>query len=1033
MSKYFAFGDEELSCFPVWVRLPNLPLSLWGNESLSRICSKVGNPISVDKFTATVERFSYARALVEIDMAKEVVEYVEVELPNGKKHCQYIYYENLPKYCTNCAIMGHSVGSCKVLESIQEKKAMEKKKQAMGQTAETGQEANKGEHSEWVTKKGRSVKGQKFKLMSRNQGEVGVQGRVQGSDEVPNNQAGSEIRGGKGVELSKETTTPEIGQTSSGLNQPSPKTKIKRQSMLGIVKKKFRSWQTTDNFQQDPNGRIPNGRIMILWQEDRVSLEVKESSAQVVGRRQLWDNLSKFNSTVDLPWLLMGDFNNVLNSEEKTNGLPVSPYEMRDFQRCCYELSISDLRHTGLHYTWTNNSVWSKLDRAMVNIRWVQEGLKAVANFGLPGKCSDHSPCVVTMFDIKDEGARPFKFFNMWAQHFDFLDIVSRVWGLQVHGTEMYKLCRKLKALKLPLKELNKLHFSHLSARAAAAEEDLLQCQQMLHDNPRDELLQNNIADLRKKATRLAEAELSYCSQLAKSKFIKNSDRGTKIFHDLIKSNKARNQIVSLSDANGDCQSLESEFLMEGSWVSDTQGMDLIRPVADEEIKAALYGIGDDKAPGLDGYSACFFKKSWSIIGEDVCLAIKEFFMSGNILNQINHAIIALVPKSANATRVEDFRPISCCNVVYKIISKILASRLSPILESLIDPAQSAFVPNRSMVENIYMVQELLRKYTWNRISPRCIMKVDLRKAKLGRLKRILEFKHHPKCLELSITHLAFADDLILFTRGDAISVKLIMECLKQFGNYSGLCVNASKSCVFMAGICTEEMEEIETITGFSKGEFPFRYLGIPVAASRLTINQFSPFISKISEYINAWAGATLSNFLWGGKATGSKRPLVAWKDICRPKPEGGLGFMDLNAWNWALLAKALWNLQSKKDTLWVKWINQVYMKNTSFWDYTPSKQDSQMVRQLSVIRDKIIAAEGSRQAALDRIKQWAAIKWISKEGRGTGVQAIAKRIGIACVVYCLWKHRNTRMFEGKLGVAVAVGSILLWSCEFPA
>ncbi|PSS17592.1 Ribosome-binding protein like [Actinidia chinensis var. chinensis] len=474
-------------------------------------------------------------------LVKLLVEYVEVELPNGKKHCQYIYYENLPKYCTNCAIMGHSVGSCKGLESIQEKKAMETKKQAMGQTAETGQEANKGEHSEWVTKKGRSVKGQvmnrdkntieisenMFKVLEATQeievqadvSEPGrsriedVQGRVQGSDEVPNNQAGSEIRGGKGVELSKETTTPEIGQTSSGLNQPGPSqekiqgteempTKKNRAQVVGEMYKQKADGELNTKGQQNPKiglaapqkkGMIQTARnqdvatansrkyasqsqgAQINKGEEGKRRNERKKSEKSVGRRQLWDNLSKFNSTVDLPWLLMGDFNNVLNSEEKTNGLPVSPYEMRDFQRCCYELSISDLRHTGLHYTWTNNSVWSKLDRAMVNIRWVQEGLKAVANFGLPGKCSDHSPCVVTMFDIKDEGARPFKFFNMWAQHSDFLDIVSRVWRLQVHGTEMYKLCRKLKALKQPLKELNKLHFSHISPRAAAAEEDLLQ------------------------------------------------------------------------------------------------------------------------------------------------------------------------------------------------------------------------------------------------------------------------------------------------------------------------------------------------------------------------------------------------------------------------------------------------------------------------------------------------------------------------------------------------------------------------------
>ena len=280
----------------------------------------------------------------------------------------------------------------------------------------------------------------------------------------------------------------------------------------------------------------------------------------------------------------------------------------------------------------------------------------------------------------------------------------------------------------------------------------------------------------------------------------------------------------------------------------------------------------------------------------------------------------------------------------------------------------------------------------------------------MNRLKRNPEFNHHPKCLEMSITHLAFADDLILFSRGDAPSVRLSMDCLKQFGNYSGLSINASKSSLFMAGICQEDMVEIEAITGFNRGEFPFRYLGVPVAASRLTINQFNPLISKISEYISAWAGASLSyagrceliravlqgvecfwlsilpipvgvrdrisalcrNFLWGGKTSVSKKPLVAWKDVCRPKSEGGLGFMDLNAWNLALLAKALWNLQSKKDSLWVRWVNHVYMKDMPFWDYTPSKQDSQMVRYLSVIRDKITTIEGSSQAALDRLNQWA-------------------------------------------------------------
>ena len=108
---------------------------------------------------------------------------------------------------------------------------------------------------------------------------------------------------------------------------------------------------------------------------------------------------------------------------------------------------------------------------------------------------------------------------------------------------------------------------------------------------------------------------------------------------------------------------------------------------------------------------------------------MKEFFSSGQILRQINHSVLALIPKSKEADRVEDFRPIACCNVIYKVISKIIAIRLAPTLSNIVDPAQSAFIQNRSMIDNIFLLQELLRQYGRKRASPRCILNVDLRKA----------------------------------------------------------------------------------------------------------------------------------------------------------------------------------------------------------------------------------------------------------------------------------------------------------------
>ena len=102
-------------------------------------------------------------------------------------------------------------------------------------------------------------------------------------------------------------------------------------------------------------------------------------------------------------------------------------------------------------------------------------------------------------------------------------------------------------------------------------------------------------------------------------------------------------------------------------------------------------------------------KKAWNIVGNDFCSAVQDFFASGEILKRLNHSIIALVPKSANANSATDYRPISCCNVTYEVIFKILAGRLAHVLNDIISPSQNAFLGGRFMADNINLMQELLR------------------------------------------------------------------------------------------------------------------------------------------------------------------------------------------------------------------------------------------------------------------------------------------------------------------------------------
>nr|GEX80621.1 RNA-directed DNA polymerase, eukaryota, reverse transcriptase zinc-binding domain protein [Tanacetum cinerariifolium] len=115
--------------------------------------------------------------------------------------------------------------------------------------------------------------------------------------------------------------------------------------------------------------------------------------------------------------------------------------------------------------------------------------------------------------------------------------------------------------------------------------------------------------------------------------------------------------------------SREDSLLFEKK-VSSEDAEIMIKEIGNDEIKKALFDIEDNKAPRPDGFTSRFFKKSWEIIKDDFCAAIKEFFESGKLLREINATLIALVPKSTTPQNVSDFRPISCCNATYDLIMR---------------------------------------------------------------------------------------------------------------------------------------------------------------------------------------------------------------------------------------------------------------------------------------------------------------------------------------------------------------------------
>ena len=106
-----------------------------------------------------------------------------------------------------------------------------------------------------------------------------------------------------------------------------------------------------------------------------------------------------------------------------------------------------------------------------------------------------------------------------------------------------------------------------------------------------------------------------------------------------------------------------------------------------------------------------------------------SFFSSGCLLREINCTIIALVPKVPNPGSMHDYRPISCCNTIYKCISKLIAARNKQCLFGIISSSQSAFVQGRSIVDNVIITYDLMINYHRDNGPPRCALKVDIKKA----------------------------------------------------------------------------------------------------------------------------------------------------------------------------------------------------------------------------------------------------------------------------------------------------------------
>ncbi|GJX71319.1 non-LTR retroelement reverse transcriptase-like protein [Tanacetum coccineum] len=564
-------------------------------------------------------------------------------------------------------------------------------------------------------------------------------------------------------------------------------TKIKEKKEAMIVSRVFNGWSSMSNYEHHRLGRLwvvwkQNVRVIPLFKSSHViscSILVEGRLEEMLitfvyalntpeERKALWEDLKAHKDSGMFhgkPWLICGDFNEILDMEEHSlhDSTATIPEGMGDFQVLVNYCELVDLSYQGPKYTWCNKRmdglICKKLDRVLANQEWLNHYTQSYCVFE-SGGCSDHNRCRLYMKDEAKRVKRPFKFSNVLVSHMGYMNTIKEKWATMeplVHSTSaLFRLSKKLKQLKPSLRSMGRDMLSDLSRKTKEAYRNLCEIQEVTMSSPSSQAVEEE-ALAYTLWSRLADIEERYIKQKAKLRWVKHGDQNTKAFHTAVKLREVRNNIREISCSDGsvvsNAEGIKREavhhfrdfmnerpvdfmewYVCELKEVLDFQCTEedkqsLIKEVNGEEIRKVVFAMPRGKSPGPDGFTIEFFKDTWDVVGKDLLVAVQSFFQLGFLPKGINSTILALIPKKKGAKSMKDYRPISCCNIIYKIISKILANRLKVLLPKFITPNQSAFVKDRLLMENLLLATEIIKDYHKEDITARCAMKVDISKA----------------------------------------------------------------------------------------------------------------------------------------------------------------------------------------------------------------------------------------------------------------------------------------------------------------
>uniref|UniRef100_A0A803NI13 Uncharacterized protein n=1 Tax=Cannabis sativa TaxID=3483 RepID=A0A803NI13_CANSA len=251
-------------------------------------------------------------------------------------------------------------------------------------------------------------------------------------------------------------------------------------------------------------------------------------------REDLWGDLEKLAAGIQEPWIVLGDFNEILFANERV-GRKAQSIPSTRLRNCMETCDMMDLKYSRSFFTWNNKQkpedrVFSKIDRAMINSKWSCALPDSEAVF-LPELSFDHNPILVSIYREWNSGKKPFPYYNMWKLAPDFNAKVSQCWQGDIAGTRMFKMVSKLRRLKPLLKLINQEGFSDIQKADTIARNDLIAAQAAMTKNPLSFQLMAAEQEANKRYNEVHKAFSMFMSQKAKLNWASYGDENSAFFH----------------------------------------------------------------------------------------------------------------------------------------------------------------------------------------------------------------------------------------------------------------------------------------------------------------------------------------------------------------------------------------------------------------------------------------------------------------------------------------------------------------------